>query len=370
MKNISYLSLKAINAPYEQAIVDAMATVVDSGWYLRGQHATKFEQEWALYCEAKCCVGCGCGLDALKLVLMAWKNARLLHDGDEVIVPANTYIATLLAVSETGLIPVLTEPDPTTGLLSVEAIDKSFTSRTRVILPVHLYGQMCKMETIMNYATVHQLMVLEDCAQCHGINHIMRRYPTTIPAGHHACAWSFYPGKNLGALGDAGAITTDSQWLADDVRALANYGSAEKYVNDVKGLNSRMDELQAAILSVKLPDLNSCNSRRIKIAHRYMTEVNNPKITLPYIATSSVFHIFPVRCSQRDELQAFLSQQGIQTLIHYPIPPHKQKAYPELHDFSLPVTEEFARTELSLPCNQAMSDEDVTRVIETLNNYL
>lgn len=369
MKNISYLSLKAINAPYEKAIAEALIKVVDSGWYLRGRCVSMFENEWASYCDAGYCVGCGNGLDALRLVLMAWKNARLLEQGDEVIVPANTFIATVLAVSESGLTPVLTDPDPDTGLLTVSAIKEMVSSRTRVILPVHLYGQLCDMESIMSYASAHSLLVLEDCAQCHGINHIMSRSAVKIPAGHHACAWSFYPGKNLGALGDAGAVTTDSKSLADEVRALSNYGSAEKYVNDVKGLNSRMDELQAAVLSLKLADLNRCNGRRIDIAHRYLDEVVNPKIMLPHISTASVFHIFPVRCDQRDELQAFLDSRGIQTQIHYPIPPHKQQAYPEWHGCRLPVTEAIARTELSLPCNQAMTDDEVTRVIEALNDF-
>lgn len=369
MKNISYLNLKDINAPYEAAIRSALSDVVESGWYLRGAFAQRFETEWAEYCDAAYCTGCGSGLDALRLVLMAWKNAGMLNDGDEVIVPANTFIATILAVSETGLTPVLADPDPETFLLSSSGIEKAMSSRTRAVVPVHLYGQRCAMRDIVECAVAHNLLVLEDCAQCHGINHFAEQEQYCIPAEHHACAWSFYPGKNLGALGDAGAVTTDSQLIADSVRVLANYGSAEKYQHDFKGINSRIDELQAAVLTAKLPDLHRCNCRRREIAQRYLTEIVNPNVALPKIRTSSVFHIFPILCGQRNELKSYLADNGVQTQIHYPIPPHRQKAYGNWHSLSLPVTEAIASSELSLPCNQAMTDDEVTRVIATVNQY-
>ena len=369
MRNISYLNLKAINAPCQQAIKDALTEVLDSGWYLRGKCVERFESEWAAYCGQRYCSSCSSGLDALTLVLKAWKEAELLKDGDEVIVPANTFIATFLAVSEAGLRPVPVDPDPITCLITTEGIERALTSDTRAIVPVHLYGQLCEMDEIMNLALRYNLLVLEDCAQCHGINHLFVRQRALIPEANHACAWSFYPGKNLGAMGDAGAVTTDSQWLSNMGRTLANYGSSEKYVHDCKGKNSRMDEFQAAVLTAKLPDLDRCNQHRIEIAHRYIDEIVGSDVSMPAITTASVFHIFPIMSNKRDALQSFLAERGIQTQIHYPIPAHKQKAYPEWKELSLPVAEAMSSRELSLPCNQAMDEDDVSAVISAVNEF-
>ena len=369
MRNISYLNLKAINAPCQQAIKDALTEVLDSGWYLRGKCVERFESEWAAYCGQRYCASCSSGLDALTLVLKAWKEAELLKDGDEVIVPANTFIATFLAVSEAGMRPVPVDPDPLTCLITSDGIERALTSDTRAIVPVHLYGQLCEMDEIMNLALRHNLLVLEDCAQCHGINHLFDRQRALVPETHHACAWSFYPGKNLGAMGDAGAVTTDSQWLSNMVKTLANYGSSEKYVHDCKGKNSRMDEFQAAVLTAKLPDLDRCNQHRIEIAHRYIDEIVGSDVSMPAVTTASVFHIFPIMSNRRDALQSFLAERGIQTQIHYPIPAHKQKAYPEWKGLSLPVAEAMSSRELSLPCNQAMDEDDVSAVISAVNEF-
>lgn len=360
---MQYLDLHKINSPYEADIKQALLDVVDSGWYLFGKQVSVFEQEWADYNHAPHCAACANGLDALRLVLRAWKEMGCLHEGDGVIVPANTYIASILAVSDNGLIPIPVEPNPVTYLIDPKNIEKAINEQrpevsVRVVLPVHLYGQQCEMDAINAIALRHGLLVLQDGAQSHG-----------IPVSG-TCAWSFYPGKNLGALGDAGAVTSDDFQLIEVIRQLAFYGSERKYVHKYKGLNSRMDELQAAVLRIKLKDLDATNQRRQQIAQRYCTEIQNPFITLPESHTiHHVYHIFPVLCEQRDELQLYLKEQGIQTQVHYPIAPHQQLAYSEWNNLSFPITERIARCELSLPCNQTMSDEEVTQVIKALNNY-
>ena len=358
---LEYLPLKKVNAPYEKEILEAMRRVVDSGWYLFGREVEAFESEWAHYCGTASTggtVACANGLDALRLVLRAWIEMGKLQQGDEVIVPANTYIASILAVSDAGLTPIPVEPCADTYLLNPDNIEAAITPRTRVLLPVHLYGQLCDMERIMQIAQKHQLLVLEDCAQSHGV--------ATRYLGD-AQAWSFYPGKNLGALGDAGAVTSDDGELLQVIRQLAFYGSERKYVHRYKGVNSRMDELQAAVLRIKLKDLDRCNQRRRDIATRYLSEIKNPDLLLPVARQSHVWHIFPILSPDRDQLQRRLSEQGIQTQIHYPIPPHRQRAYREWHTLQFPITERIAAQELSLPCHPAQTDEEVTQVIQALN---
>lgn len=364
---MDYLNLRDINKPYEAAIKEALTRVVDSGWYLYGSAVSQFEKEWADYNHARYCVCCGNGLDSLRLVLKSWIEMGKLHAGDEAIVPANTFIATILAISDCGLNPVLVEPDIATYLINAGIIEKAITPRTKVILPVHLYGQLCEMDKIYALAKKHNLLVLEDCAQSHG-NHNSTSQMSLEPLSI-AKSFSFYPGKNLGALGDAGAVVTDDEELAQTVRMMANYGSNEKYHHELKGVNSRMDEFQAAVLLVKLKDLDRCNELRKEIAHRYDTEIRNQQMLLPKIVTESVYHIYAIRCEKRDSLQRYLMEKGIQTQIHYPVPPHKQKSYFEWQDMQLPVTDEIARTELSLPCNQAMTEEEVSLVIDALNEF-
>ena len=359
---MNYLNLKDINAPYEEDIRRVMAEVIDNGWYLQGEYVSRFEREWAAYCHSDYCVSCGNGLDAIRLVLMALMDSGILAEGDEVIVPANTFIATVLAISQCRLNPVLIDPDSDTYLITKDNIVRAITQKTRVIMPVHLYGQACDMAEIIKLAEQYHLVIVEDCAQCHGII-------TPRSAASVAQCYSFYPAKNLGALSDAGAVVTDNKELAESVRRLANYGSSTKYVHTQKGINSRMDEIQAAILSIKLKDLDRCNVHRKAIAKRYDTEITNPAVILPKITTESVFHIYPIRCERRDELQQFLKVNDIATQIHYPIPIHQQQCYRDEYAVSLPVTEMIAETELSLPCHQAMSEEEVSLVISALNAF-
>ena len=365
---ISYLDLHSVNAPYEADIKEALLNVVDSGWYLFGHQVEAFEQEWADYNGASHCVACANGLDALRLVLRAWIEMGRLHRGDGVIVPANTYIASILAVSDNGLVPIPVEPDPDTYLLDPNRVKELLEGRNpdfsptdvpiRAMLPVHLYGQSCDMEALTALAMRYGLLILQDAAQCHG-----------IPVSG-TCAWSFYPGKNLGALGDAGAVTTEDAALAETIRQLAFYGSERKYIHKYKGLNSRMDELQAAVLRIKLHDLDDITRRRRDIATRYAAEVHNPHIILPQSWTiHHVYHIYPILCPERDKLQQFLLDHGIHTQIHYPFAPHQQVAYQEWRGLHLPITERIAAQELSLPCNQTMTDRQVHDVITALNGF-
>ena len=367
---IPYLDLHTINAPYEADIKQALLDVVDSGWYLFGQQVSAFEQEWADYNGARHCVTCANGLDALRLVLRAWIEMGYLKRGDGVIVPANTYIASILAVSDNGLVPIPVEPDPESYLIDPRTIAQLLENpesspaypvakdvAIRAILPVHLYGQRCEMEAIDELAAKYHMLVLQDSAQSHGVK------------AKGTCAWSFYPGKNLGALGDAGAVTTDDEALATVIRQLAFYGSERKYVHRFKGVNSRMDELQAAVLRIKLRDLDRANARRVAIAERFAREISNPSLVLPKAKADHVYHIYPVLTAQRDALQRYLLDQGIQTQIHYPLAPHQQKAYNEWQALHFPITEKIAAQELSIPCNQSMTDDDVSKVIAALNHY-
>ncbi len=364
---IKYLELAKVTAMHSDEINEAVRRVVDGGWYLQGEETRLFEAEYARYVGTKHCIGCGNGLDSLTLILRAYKEMGVMSEGDEVIVPANTYIASILAITENGLTPVLVEPRIDTFQIDDSLIEQAVTPRTRAVMIVHLYGHCAYTDRIGDICKRHRLKLIEDNAQAHGCTFGAKRTGSLGDAAGH----SFYPGKNLGALGDAGAVTTDDDRLADTVRALGNYGSARKYVFDLRGRNSRMDELQAAVLRVKLKYLDADNAARRDIAMRYASEVSNPLLCLPDLeyCRHSVHHIFPVMCERRDELQRYLSDGGVGTMIHYPIPPHKQRCYAEWVGLNLPVTERIHREELSIPLNQTMTDGDVDTVIRLLNGF-
>lgn len=363
---IPFLDLKTINAAYREELIQAVIRVIDSGWYIQGQEVTAFEQEFAAYCGTKYCVGVGNGLDALTLTLRAWKELGKLKEGDEVIVPANTYIATILAITENRLTPVLVEPDEGACNISPALARKAVTQKTKVILPVHLYGRLAEMPALMEIAEEYNLLVLEDAAQAHGASLQGRR------AGNwgDAAGFSFYPGKNLGALGDAGAMTTNDEELAHTVRALGNYGSHKKYENLYQGVNSRLDEMQAALLRVKLRRLDQETTARRNIARLYLEKITNPSIVLPIWEREEqhVFHLFVIRCEKRDELQNYLTQHGVQTLIHYPMPPHKQRAFPAWNLKQFNLTESIHNEILSLPMSPVMTQEDTVKVADLLNS--
>lgn len=364
---VKFLDLKAVTALHSEEINQAIRQVVDSGWYLQGETVEAFEQEYAAYIGTRNAVTCANGLDALICIYQALLELGRLKPGDEVIVPANTYIASILAISENGLVPVLVEPRMDTLEIDPDRIEAAITERTRSILIVHLYGRCaydCKIEEICRK---YDLFLVEDNAQAHGCLWQGRR---TGSLGH-AAGHSFYPGKNLGALGDAGSVTTDDDRLAEVVRAVANYGSSRKYVFDYRGRNSRMDEIQAAALRVKLKYLDADNVRRLAVARCYRAGICNPLVTIPpeMPEGQNVYHLFPVFCERRDDLQAFLKEAGIQTLIHYPIPPHKQACYREWNERSLPVTEMIHRQELSLPISQVITQEQVEQVIDAINRF-
>lgn len=345
----------------------AVQRVVDSGWYLQGNENKAFAEEYARYIGTRHCVGCGNGLDALTLILRAYKEMGRLHDGDEVIVPANTYIATILAITENNLTPVLVEPRIDTFQIDDNLIERAITSRTRAIMIVHLYGRCAYTERINEICHNHNLLLIEDNAQAHGC-----RYNDRLTGSlGNAAAHSFYPGKNLGALGDGGAVTTDDEELANMIGALGNYGSERKYVFQYKGRNSRLDEIQAAVLRVKLKYLDADNALRRSIAMQYIEHIDNPLLTLPSTdyCHSSVHHIFPVLCNERERLQQHLLNQGIQTMIHYPIPPHRQQCYADMGLLSLPITERIHSEELSLPLNPTLQQEEIEQIIEAANSF-
>ena len=362
---ISFLDLRKLNMRHEAAFKEAFDDLLNSGWFILGQKCTDFEKAFATYCGTKHCIGVANGLDALILILEAYREMGKLKVGDEVLVPANTYIASILAIYKAGMVPVLVEPRLEDCLISPERLAGSLTSKTRAVMPVHLYGQLCNMEAINAFAKEHKLLVIEDSAQSHGAIQNGRRSGNLGDAS----GFSFYPGKNLGALGDGGAITTNDDELATALRALRNYGSEEKYKNKYKGLNSRLDELQAALLHVKLHSLDEDTARRREIARRYRQEITNPLITLPVAHTEDghVWHLFVVRTADRNKLQRYLTDKNIQTVIHYPIPPHKQEGYSELAGKSYPVSEEIHNTVLSLPISPVMTEEEVKEVISTIN---
>lgn len=368
---IPFLDLKNINQQYRTELIEACTRVIDSGWYIGGNELEKFEQNFAEYCGTKFAIGVANGLDALILTLRAWKELGWLKDGDEVIVPSNTYIASILAITANNLEPVLVEPDIKTYNIDISKIEEAITSRTKVILPVHLYGQLAEMPAIIKIANKHNLLVLEDSAQSHGATINGKK------AGNwgDASGFSFYPGKNLGALGDAGAVTTNNEELAQMLRALRNYGSHEKYKNLVPGVNSRLDEIQAAMLDVKLEFLDQEIEHRRKIASLYLEKINNPLIELPLSNINAekyqqhVWHLFVIRTEYRETLQNYLAENGVQTLIHYPIPPHKQEAYKEWNDLSYPISEKIHLEVMSLPIGPALSLEDVEKVIQLCNYF-
>ncbi len=363
---IPFLDLKAINAQYRDELIAACIRVIDSGWYIAGTELAQFEQEFASYCGTKHAIGVANGLDALILTLRAWKELGKLKTGDEVIVPANTYIASILAISANDLVPVLVEPDLVSYNLCPKNTAAAITSKTKAILPVHLYGQLADMPAIMDIAKRHNLLVLEDAAQAHGASIDGKK------AGNwgDASGFSFYPGKNLGALGDAGAVTTNDEELANTLRALRNYGSHEKYKNLFQGVNSRLDEIQAAMLSVKLCHLDTEISHRRKVAAAYLEGLDNPAITLPVPHDEAhVWHVFVIRCEQREALQKHLADQGVQTLIHYPIPPHQQQAYKEWNAHSYPISEMIHQQVMSLPMGPTITDEQVAAVIAACNSF-
>ncbi len=335
------------------------------GWYLQGRHVAGFEAQYAAYNEQKYCVACGNGLDALTIILRAYKELGMVAEGDEVIVPANTYIATILSITENRLVPILVEPRMSDFQIDDSLIERAITRKTRVIMPVHLYGYNALTEKMVALCKEHDLLLIQDCAQAHGLNKAYRLPDCSAVCS--ASAHSFYPGKNLGALADAGAITTDDGVLADVARAITNYGSAEKYVFKYQGRNSRMDELSAALLSIKLKYLDDDNRRRRALADLYIDNIRNDNITLP--PREGVHHIFPILSARRDALQSFLQEQGIQTIIHYPIPPHKQECYKSFAHLQLPITERIHREELSLPLNQAMTDEEATYIVDKINLF-
>lgn len=367
---IDYLDLKRITAMHAKEIHEAIDQVVDSGWYLKGEATERFEQHYAQYIGTQYCIGVANGLDALTLILRAYKELGILYDGDEVIVPANTYVASILSITENNLVPVLVEPRIDTFLIDDSLIEKQITSRTRAVMIVHLYGRCAYTERIATICKKHQLLLIEDNAQAHGCNYQSVNNSPSKKTGAlgDAAAHSFYPGKNLGALGDAGAVTTNDDALAATIRAIANYGSSRKYVFDYVGRNSRIDELQAAVLDVKLKYLDADNARRQEIASIYISQVDNSIIHLPH-PSESVYHIFPVLCEQRDKLQTFLQQNGVGTVIHYPIPPHRQACYCQWNDLTLPVTERIHAQELSIPCYQAMKNEEVEQIVTLLNRF-
>jgi len=364
---IKFLDLLEINKQYEADINKAFQGFFNSGWYVMGQYLKQFEEEYAHYCGTQYCIGVANGLDALILIFKAYIELGQLKEGDEVLVPSNTYIASILAISQNRLIPVLVEPDLNTYNIDPNLLEEKITSKTKAILAVHLYGQTAHMSAINAVAQKHNLLVVEDCAQAHGAIHQDKK------AGNlsHAAGHSFYPGKNLGALGDGGAVTTNNQELAQTLFALRNYGSHKKYENLYKSVNSRLDELQAAILSVKLKGLDVDNAKRTVIADYYLNNINNPAITLPKVGVYNkhVWHVFVIRTKKRDRLQEYLTQNNIQTIIHYPIPPHKQKAYAEWNNLSHPVSELIHEQILSIPISPVMPQAEFKKVVEVLNEF-
>jgi dTDP-4-amino-4,6-dideoxygalactose transaminase len=370
---IKFLDLERITKSYEPEISEAVMRVIRRGWFLLGEENELFELEFSQYIGSKFCVSVGNGLDALRLILRAYIEMGVMKEGDEIIVPGNTFIATVLAVSDNNLKPVFVEPDINTYNINIASVEEFIGPRTRAILVVHLYGRPCWSDALEKLAKKHHLKVIEDNAQASGSFYNSSRTGSLGDAAGH----SFYPGKNLGALGDAGAITTDDEQLARIMRSLGNYGSSKKYINDYRGFNSRLDEIQAAVLRVKLKRLDEDNQVRHRIAWQYQRLIHNPAITLPFENADKtdpdqlghVWHLFVIRTNLRHALQAYMNDHDIQTLIHYPIPPHKQGAYQEFSHLSLPVTEKIHREVLSLPISQVMAESEVEKVAETVNRF-
>jgi len=371
---IPFYDLKSINKIYKKEFIDVVQRVINSGYYMIGPETKNFEEKYAKFCCASYCIGIGNGLDALTLTLKSFKEIGIINDGDEVLVPANTYIATILSISANNLKPIPIEPDIKTYNLDYNNIKDKINSKTKAIMVVHLYGQPANMDPIMEIAQKHNLIVIEDAAQAHGAKYKGK----TIGSISDASCFSFFPGKNLGALGDAGAVTTKDKEIAQLVTSLRNYGEAtydniseRKYLNSYKGVNSRMDEIQAGFLSIKLNDLENDTNNRKKIAQKYLLEINNSKITLPFVPdwADPAWHLFVIRTKDRNSLKSYLESSGISTLIHYPVPPHKQKAFSEWNHLSLPITEKIHHEVLSLPLYPKLPEKDQMFIIETLNNY-
>ncbi len=364
---IPFLDLKALNSQYKADLLKACERVIDSGWYIRGNECEAFEKEFSEYCGTQYSIGVANGLDALILILRAYIEMGVMKAGDEVIVPANTYIATILAITQNNLVPILVEPDSETYLIDPGKIDEYISSKTKAILPVHLYGQTCEMDAINEIAKKYNLKVIEDSAQSHGA------YYKNKKCGNlgDASGFSFYPGKNLGALGDAGAVTTNDEELSTIIRALANYGSHKKYENQYKGINSRLDEIQAALLRVKLNFLDEEIRKRRIIADYYIEHITNDAIVLPSVRadTNHVWHLFVIRTNKRVQLQQYLTNNSIQSLIHYPIPPHKQLAYKEWSSRNYPITERIHSEVLSLPISGVQGLSFTKKIVEVLNDF-
>ncbi len=365
---IKFLDLKKINQRYEAEFQDKLKSVLEGGWYILGNEVAAFESDFANYCGTKHCIGVGNGFDALVLIFKGYIQLGKLQKGDEVIVPANTYIASILAIMQADLVPVLVEPKLETYNINPDLILEKITAKTKAILVVHLYGQLAEMDAINEIAQLKKMIVVEDAAQAHGATSSQQ---LAVSSEQSAIAYSFYPGKNLGALGDGGAVVTNDAELAKVIQSLRNYGSEAKYQNEFIGVNSRLDELQAAFLNVKLPKLDAENSIRKSIAKRYLTEIKNNKITLPFwdLSDNHVFHLFVIRTPKRNELQQYLLENGIQTMIHYPIPPHKQKAFESWSNLSFPITEKMHNEVLSLPISPVLTMDEVDFVISILNQY-
>lgn len=368
---IKFLDLHKLNQPFETEFQQKFKSFLDSGWYILGNEVTQFEENFAKYCDSKYCVGVGNGLDALVLIFKAYIELGKLQKEDEVIVPANTYIASILAVLQADLVPILVEPKLETYNINPDLIEEKISPKTKAILPVHLYGQLCEMDKISAIAEKYNLLVIEDSAQYHGS---FTDFP--LPFSLYPKAFSFYPGKNLGCLGDGGAVVTNDEKLAETIKKLRNYGSKIKYENELIGVNSRLDEIQAAFLNVKLPYLDNENEKRRAISKRYLYEIKNDKITLPNLSLrgtkqshNHVFHLFVIRTEKRNELQNYLKQNGIETMIHYPIPPHKQQALQEWNNLSFPITEKIHNELLSLPLNSVLTDDEVSKIIKVLNEW-
>lgn len=365
---IKFLDLQKINLAHQQEIEEKLVQTFRSGWYLLGNEVKSFEENLSKYVGAKHAIGVANGLDALRLILRAYIEIGFMKKGDEIIVPANTYIASVLAISDNGLIPVFVEPDDKTLNIDISKIEDKITEKTKGILIVHLYGRVVFSEELKDIAAKNNLKIIEDNAQAIGATW------EGIKTGNlgDASGFSFYPGKNLGALGDAGAVTCNDDELAKTIRAIANYGSNQKYINIYQGLNSRLDEIQAAVLDIKLKYIDGENSVRKNIAKRYILEINNPNIILPEMPENedeSVWHLFVIRSSNREVLQNYLTEMGVQTLIHYPIPPHKQEAYKELNHLIFPITEDIHNEVLSLPISPVLTDEEVDKIIEIVNKF-
>lgn len=371
---VKFLDLKAINDSFEPELSQSIKRVIDSGWYLLGNEVKAFEDEYCTYIGTKHCIGVANGLDALRLILKAYIEMGKINEGDEIIVPANTYIATILAITDNRLKPVLVEPDITTYNIDPYKIEEKITGRTKGIMIVHLYGRNAMHPEIQRIIDKYNLLLFEDNAQAVGAYYESKRTGSLGNAAGH----SFYPGKNLGCLGDGGAVTTDDDELAGVIRALANYGSKNKYVNDYQGLNSRLDEIQAAILRVKLKKLDEDNQHRREIARYYSKNIINSNVILPVNTEedlmltndSHIWHLFVVRCQKRDYFQQYLTENGVQTLIHYPIPPHRQKAYKDWMKLSYPITEKIHAEVLSLPISQVLEKSSIQSVVEIINAYI